>query len=319
MIPTYRPRRDFLEGALRSVLCQAPAAEEMEIHVVDDGTPGGGPAQWVREIGGGRVRFTQLETNLGLAGAWNESIALANGEWVHILHQDDLVEDGFYRLLEAVIRANPEAGAACSRWCYLAADGSPSSVGPLEMEASGVLRDWPTTLATSVHIICASIVVRRSVYERVGGFDHRLTHALDWEMWMRIASRYPFVYEPSILAGWRLHPEGTTAGQLKSGENVRDIGRAIRAWRCYFPRVQGRRLARKSSRYWSSQGLEIARSQMKYGDYAASRAQTAAALCCSPTPATFVGCVKTAAAGMLHWFRSVARRALRRSHLGGRT
>ena len=36
-----------------------------------------------------------------------------------------------------------------------------------------------------------SIVVRRSVYERLGSFDRRLVCAEDWEMWVRIAAHYP--------------------------------------------------------------------------------------------------------------------------------
>ena len=39
------------------------------------------------------------------------------------------------------------------------------------------------------------IVVRRSVYEELGGFDDRLACAEDWEMWVRVAARFPVYYE----------------------------------------------------------------------------------------------------------------------------
>ena len=46
---------------------------------------------------GDRVAVHQksLRTN-GLAGIWNRCIERARGEWVHILHQDDIVLPGFY-------------------------------------------------------------------------------------------------------------------------------------------------------------------------------------------------------------------------------
>ena len=45
-----------------------------------------------------------------------------------------------------------------------------------------------------------SIAVRREAYECLGGFDARLKCSEDWEMWVRIAARYPIWHEPAPLA-----------------------------------------------------------------------------------------------------------------------
>src|ERR1700722_8896884 len=91
MIPTYNANLAHLEEALRSVLNQDAGKSVMQIEVVDDGSYGGAPAEFVRRIAGDRVTVHPEEKNLGLAGVWNRCIERAQGQWVHILHQDDFV------------------------------------------------------------------------------------------------------------------------------------------------------------------------------------------------------------------------------------
>ena len=61
------------------------------------------------------------------------------------------------------------------------------------------------------------IVVRRSVYEELGGFDDRLACAEDWEMWVRLAARFPVYYEERPLACYRLHGNSNTEGTCATG------------------------------------------------------------------------------------------------------
>jgi len=51
-------------------------------------------------------------------------------------------------------------------------------------------------------------VVARNSYEALAGFRQELRQTLDWEMWERIASRFPVWYEPRALAVY-LRPPGT--------------------------------------------------------------------------------------------------------------
>ena len=61
------------------------------------------------------------------------------------------------------------------------------------------------------------IVVRRSVYEELGGFDNRLVYAEDWEMWVRVAARFPVYYEERPLACYRMHGNSNTGRNLATG------------------------------------------------------------------------------------------------------
>jgi len=125
MIPVYNPPLPYLEETLRCVLDQEAGADQMQIEVIDDASPNGAPTEFIRQLAGERVTVHCEPRNLGLAGIWNRCIERARGEWVHILHQDDLVFPGFYQSLRTGAEKYPEAGAALCRHAYCDESGPP--------------------------------------------------------------------------------------------------------------------------------------------------------------------------------------------------
>ena len=96
MIPTYNNGK-YLRRTLESVLCQAPDPDEMQIEVVDGCSTKDDPEGMVKELGKGRVVFYRLSSNHGPAHTFNTCIERSRGQWVHVLHGDDIVLPGFYR------------------------------------------------------------------------------------------------------------------------------------------------------------------------------------------------------------------------------
>jgi len=223
MVPTYNPPAGYLEQSLRGILDQDPGPEQMQIEVVDDCSPKVDVVALVRNIAGDRVKVSQTPDNLGLAGCWNTCIERARGEWVHILHQDDLVQPGFYQQLGDGIATNPQVGAAFCRHAFIAADNHRVNLSPLEQPAAGILKNFNQLLARGCVLQCPSIVVKRRAYEKVGGYSLELKYSLDWEMWLRIAAQYPVWYEPAILACYRTHVGSETGKLVQTGQNLREI------------------------------------------------------------------------------------------------
>ena len=280
MIPAYRPDERFLRLALESVLQQDPGPEQMQIEVVDDCSPGMVVSAMVKTIAGNRVKVSQTLENLGLAGCWNSCIERARGEWVHILHQDDLVFPGFYESLQRGIAANPQVGAAYCRHAYCDENGHWHRLSILEMPSPGVLPRFVGPIVSAERLQCAAIAVRRATYERLGGFNSALKHALDWEMWIRIANKFPIFYEPKILACWRNHSGATTSKQIRSGENIRDIAKAIAIWSSYLPESEAQPLSAFANNFFAHMGLGAANYLMAQNDIEASLNQVKAALVC---------------------------------------
>ena len=223
MIPAYNPTPDYLAQTLRSVLAQDPGPEQMQIEVVDDCSPGMDVAALVKSIAGERVKVSQTPKNLGLAGCWNTCIERSRGEWVHILHQDDLVLPGFYEHFEALIQATPGIDAAYSRHLFADADGHWTLISMLEMRSAGELKGFDRLIAKWQRIQCVAVIVKRSTYERLGGYRTDIPFVLDWEMWCRIAASGRWGYVPQPGATYRCHAQSETERLRRSGEMLQDL------------------------------------------------------------------------------------------------
>jgi glycosyltransferase involved in cell wall biosynthesis len=222
LIPAYQPSREYFSQALESILSQDPGPAKMQIEVVDDGSPTIDVAALVKAVAGDRITVTRNPENLGLAGCWNLCLGLAQGNWVHLLHQDDLVYREFYTELETTIDQHADAGAAFCRHCFLDEHSSWTGLSAVESHERTRMADWQFRLTGGQRIQCPAVVVRRSVYAALGGFRNDLPYCLDWEMWTRIAASYPFAFSPRILAGYRAHRNSETARLTRAGARLAD-------------------------------------------------------------------------------------------------
>lgn len=234
MIPTYN-RTDLLAETLLSVLEQDPGSNEMQIEVVDDCSTEGDAEAIVKEIGKGRVSFYRQPQNVGQALNCNTCINRARGYWVHILHDDDKVLPGFYSRLQTGLAKERTVGAAMCRYIYMNQSGQWEYFSFLERPTSGILPNWLERIKPGV-IQFPAVVVKRSTYEKVGGFYPELKYMLDMEMWMRIALNYPFWYETQPLACYRSQNlQSVTSSVFKSRIIIADGYRLLAILKSYIP------------------------------------------------------------------------------------
>jgi GT2 family glycosyltransferase len=227
MIPTYNPHPEYLARALGGVLAQDPGPASMEICVIDDASGGLDPRERLRGVGSERVTWFRQDQHVGMARNWNTCIERARGQWVHILHQDDLVRPGFYDRLREGIDAHPLVGAAFCRDVVVDEQGQRKWMQRLICRTPGIVEDWIEHVFVGLHLRASALVVKRSVYEALGGFRLDLQYALDWDMWKRIAAAYPLWYEPAVLACYRRHAASASSAFIRSGANIAEIRRSI--------------------------------------------------------------------------------------------
>lgn len=285
MIPTYNCGR-FLAAALQSVLAQDQGPERMQIEVIDDASDLDDPEPIVQQFGQGRVGFMRQTRNVGHIGNFETCLKRATGRLIHLLHGDDAVRPGFYEKLEAGFTREPEIGAAFCRQIFIDEAGHWQSLAPVEEPQAGVLPDALARLAQEQRIMTPSIVVRREVYERLGGFDARLKCSEDWEMWVRIAASYPIWYEPEPLALYRMHDLSNTGRHLSTAEDMSYTRHAIEIFRDYLPADRADGIGRRARSTYSEAALANAERMLRQGDRRAFLAQFKEALHLSRSPAT---------------------------------
>jgi glycosyltransferase involved in cell wall biosynthesis len=230
----------------------------MQIEVVDDASTDGDAEAMVRRIGAGRVDFFRQAHNLGIMANWNSCVDRSVGRWVHILHNDDVVFPGFYERLRNGLIDRDDVGAAFCRNAFIDENGRWLGISQLERSTPGILQDFIEKIGVSVRVQCPAITVRRTVYEKLGGFRGDLPHAGDWEMWKRIAVNYPFWYEPTVLAAFRVHSRSYTQILIRSGETIADVGRCIAISHPLLPPDRAEDISRQARELLADKALEHA-------------------------------------------------------------
>ncbi len=308
MIPTYN-RTAHLERALSGVLSQDPGAEEMQIEVVDNASTLDDPEPLVRRVGGDRVSFVRQPRNIGMVPNFNSCIERSRGEWVHILPSDDVVFSGFYTRLKTALEGRDEVGAAFSRNAFIDENERWLGTSELESPTAGILPGFIEKIGVSSRIVCPSIVVRRSVYEQLGGFRTDLIGA-DWEMWIRVAAHYPIWYEPEILGAWRLHSSSMSTALIRSGATIVDARRCIQISRSVLPPAHADTISRKAREWLSVVALGCAVRALAKGEFTAALKHVREGLKCGVSP-------RLMKALLLLPFR-IARGGMRRAYAAGK-
>jgi glycosyltransferase involved in cell wall biosynthesis len=197
VIPVHN-RLAFLRQALDSVAEQTAPARE--VIVVDDGS--------TEDIAGGigdhrcRPRVVR-QLRRGPAAARNRGIEAAGGEWIAFLDSDDLwMPQKLERFLEEVGK-RPDINIFYGPMLPIDADGRPMS-GRSKPRHDG----WITELLfESCFVDVPTVLCRRTLLDRCGGFDAGLAVCEDYDLWLRISLAEPFGLVPEPLARRRLHAD----------------------------------------------------------------------------------------------------------------
>lgn len=218
IIPTYN-RAHTLPRALASVLSQD--FNDLELLVVDDGSDDE-TAQLLAGIADPRLRRLRWERNRGIGAARHEGVTQSQGELIAFLDSDDVWKPGKLAKVVAALDRHPHLDLVFSDYediNYMRATMERGfhlvSAGLRLLEVSPLGPDWWTVEAGMPEALirrnvlgtCSVVVVRRTVFARVGGFRTSLSGAEDLEMWWRAAILGArFAYTTEVLA--ERHKEG---------------------------------------------------------------------------------------------------------------
>ncbi|MBN1671850.1 MAG: glycosyltransferase [Kiritimatiellae bacterium] len=199
VMPAYNAAATIAE-ALRSVLAQT--FRDFEILVVDDASTDGTFDIAQRTVSHyPAARILRLEVNSGPAAARNRGIREAKGEWIAFLDADDA---WLPWALEDECRALsffPDAALLCGDYVgFSDSDVARVDVGK-EHCMDIVLRDF----IDRTPVDTLTVLARKSVLSRLGGFDEQFRGPEDYELWMRVAAAGRIVKIRAPMARYRAH------------------------------------------------------------------------------------------------------------------
>ncbi len=210
VVPAYNRAR-WLGEALDSALAQD--FDGLEVVVVDDGSTDDTPAVCARY--GARVRYVRQE-NAGQSAAVNRGVDLARAEYVAFLDSDDAWLPGKLRRQVPMLDGDRGAAVLYAGVEYVDGDGRPV---PGARRAHGtpsgeVLRP----LLRENFLRTPTVLFRRAAFLAAGGYDRGLSCVNDWDMWLRLAARHRFLFDPVPSARYRLHGEQAVRDRRRMAE-----------------------------------------------------------------------------------------------------
>ena len=227
IIPTHN-RAGYLEKAMRSVFVQTRPPDELLI--VDDGsTDDTRPlVAALAEEAGFPVHYLYQE-NRGAAAARNLGITRARGDLLCFLDSDDQWDPRKLEVQERALRAAPDHLIAHTLELWFRR-GRRVNQKKKHRPPGGDI--FPACLRMCV-VGMSTVMARRELFDRYGLFDESLVCCEDYDLWLRVAWREPFllVAQPlTIKDGGRpdqlsvIHRQGMDRYRIRSLRGLLDSG-----------------------------------------------------------------------------------------------
>lgn len=246
IVPAYNAER-FIEETCLSALRQTYAP--LEVIVVDDGSTDR-TAEIVAALAAADPRLKLIhQRNQGVAAARNCAIAASTGEFIAPLDADDLWDPTkIERQVRRLQECGQEIGMVYCWWCWIdSAGGVLDSSPPWRVEGRALQRMIEVNVTGNASVP----LIRRSLIERVGGYDSGLRAAgcegcEDYDVVLRVAEHAGIAVVPAILVAYRRLSDGMSANSLKMWRS-RNMVMASLAARC--PSVPAQVFRRSASQF----------------------------------------------------------------------
>ncbi len=224
IIPAFNAEKHLAE-TLESL--RAQTFSDFEAIIVDDGSTDRTAAVAQAYVEGDpRFRLFR-QKNAGVAGARNAALAQAKGQWIAFLDADDVWMPEKLEVQSKIAREQPEVDFIFSN--YFIWNGS-KDIEQRYLSAKKLPTGDPLVRLISYNLFgISSVLVKRSLLDKVGVFDQSLAPAEDWDLWLRMAEKgfNPFgVFIP--LLRYRVWSGNASGNSLRmAATNIRVLEKGL--------------------------------------------------------------------------------------------
>ena len=211
IVPT-RDRPMWLRRALASILAQR--WRPLEVIVVNDAGADVGPVVAALDTEG-LVTVVRLAERRERSVARNAGLGLARGEFVAYLDDDDWWDEDHLTTLVPRLQTS-DAGLVYSDPRRVREERRGDGYVAVEIDVP-YQRDFDlAALLVGNYITTCSAVHRRACTDAVGGFDETLSTHEDWDLWIRIAARWPVQRVPQVTCNFSWREDGTSTTSARA-------------------------------------------------------------------------------------------------------
>jgi len=199
LMSVYNGER-YLREAVDSVLAQT--FTDYEFVIVDDGSTDGTATILDNYADLHIVRLTN-EHNIGLTESLNRGLSIAQGMYVARMDADDVSLPERFAKQVQFLDEHPDISVLGTGFQIIDDVGTRGVKVLFPTEPS--LVKWQMFFYCP--IVHPSVMVRRMVYERLGGYNPDVHHSEDYELWLRAPPETKFANLPDVLLQLRKHDQ----------------------------------------------------------------------------------------------------------------
>lgn len=198
VIASYNMGR-YLPLATQSVLSQTYS--NIELHVVDDGSTDETKKVVDKFKNDARFHF-HYQRNGGQASAKNKGIRASKGKYIGFLDADDMWTPDKLEKQVPCFAEKPDLGVVYTNFIYMNESGQTLHTPPRQYFSGNITK----RLLVENFVNGMTSLVRRECFEIVGLFDESLPMGIDYDLWLRISTKYDFLFLDEITYLYRIWP-----------------------------------------------------------------------------------------------------------------
>ncbi|MEH1967921.1 glycosyltransferase [Nostoc sp.] len=215
IIPVYNSEKT-IKQTIQSVLNQT--FSELELIVINDGSQDS-TLEVIRQIRDSRIKVFSY-SNAGGNVSRNRGLHRAVGDFVSFLDADDLwTPDKLQSQLKA-LQENVTAKVAYSWTDYIDINGQYLLSGQ-RIKLNG--NAYENLLLNNFLENGSNPLICRKSLITLGGFDESLNAAQDWDMWLRLASKFDFICVPSVQILYRISANSVSSNLVRQEKSCLQV------------------------------------------------------------------------------------------------
>ena len=231
VVPNYNHAR-YLRQRIQSVLDQT--FQDFDLTYLDDASSDESNAVFAEFEPQPRIKAIYNESNSGSPfKQWNKGFRATEGEYVWIAESDDVADPNFLARLVPMLDDNPNVGIAYSQSCQIDSNNvvfEPTLLQWVEdldpdrwehnFVANGIIECQKYLVFRNTIPNASAVLIRRSVYESIGGAEESLFLTGDWITWIRILLKSDLAFCAQTLNCFRSHRTSVRSRSVLNGKQA---------------------------------------------------------------------------------------------------
>jgi glycosyltransferase involved in cell wall biosynthesis len=223
IVPNYN-HECYLQQRLQSILDQT--FQDFDLTYLDDASTDNSNAVFAKFINEAslkdQISAIYNETNSGSPfKQWNKGVSATQGEYIWIAESDDIADPNFLATMVPILDNHPHVGIAYCQSCQI--DRNNETIAPSlsswfeylsfdrwdrDFVADGTIECQKYLVVANTIPNASAVLIRRSIYEAIGGAEESLFLTGDWMTWIKMLLKSDLAFCAKILNSFRSH-QGT--------------------------------------------------------------------------------------------------------------